>query len=689
MRRVVALIAASVLVGSLIASGVSAAPAPREARANSFVGNFDMVEPGSGLVVAHVVAQFQEPTFQRLVPGSLDIYWAPGVATDPYGGTDSGFGARESHGQIVRAAFWGAGTEQPMGGVQGWLCDYVTPQNGSCHPFQMGFGVSAPEDPPTRNVVGFGSYDWCCDGRWYDVGRGKFDLTVVTDTPGFPWGPPPAPPVGSSTTATSGLSGGMSAPTSRTAAESSFVGDFDLLDYGSPPRRVAHVTARFGVPSVQKLVPGTLDISWAPNLEDTGLGWPPVGIRESHAKLVRTWFSPGSDGFTHARVQGVLCDYLGPQVASCHPFQMDFAANDDPTLPDEVGFGPYETCCPGPYYIAGKGAFKLDYAPTEGPSAPHVGASFMTFWGLEPSGADGTPPWSLPRSDSPLLGQYSSADPKVAERQIATATSHGVNLFFMDFGWIQPGDPLDVAAHTGLMSARNVDQIDLAVMYFPDAVVPPWGQGPDRLRSDFAYLDAAYFSHPSYLRTDGRPVVIVNNLPWYWWEFGVDGTNALFAEVKEQYGLYLIGGVWPDTNPDDVQGSPFDALTIWGNIWSSLGNDPDQTYTYADYADAYRGYFGQWHDLAVSNGLQFVPSVYPGFDNLTYTSPAYGQPHLVIERDLGGFASLTQYARAMATDPLDLTLFFSWNDFSEGHAIEPSVNYGDTYLKTIASTFAK
>jgi hypothetical protein len=43
----------------------------------------------------------------------------------------------------------------------------------------------------------------------------------------------------------------------------------------------------------------------------------------------------------------------------------------------------------------------------------------------------------------------------------------------------------------------------------------------------------------------------------------------------------------------------------------------------------------------------------------------------------------------MTTDALDMTLFFSWNDFSEGHAIEPSVNYGDAFLEAIASTFVK
>ena len=691
MRRLLALLAAGMLVGSVCASGVAAAPAPSQARTNSFVGSFDMVEGWSGRVAAHVVAQFKEPTFKQLVPGTLDIYWTPGTTADPYEWTGAPFGARESHAQVLRAAFW-QGDGQTASEVDGYLCDYELPNVASCHPFQMGFFQFDDRGIPTQ-VAFEGTDQWCCNGQWYDVGPGTFELTYVSDTANFPWyPPPPSSPTSRATPSRAAVPvPSVTASTAQTRIEaSSFVGNFDLLDYGSPPRRVGHGVAQFKEPTLDQLVPGTLDIAWAPNIADTGLGWPPQGVRESHARILWTWFSHGTDGFTHARVQGILCDYLSTQVASCHPFQMDFAANDDPMGPDEVGFGPSETCCTGPFYLAGKGAFELDYVVRpERPSSRHVGASFMTFWGLEPSGADGTPPWSLPRSDSPLLGAYNSADPKVAERQIATAVNNGVNLFFMDFGWIQPGDPLDRAAQSGLMSAKNIDQMDIAVLYFPDAVVPPWGGGPDRLRSDFAYLAATYFSHPSYLRVDGRPVVILNDLQRYWDQYGVDSTNALLAEVKEKYGLYLIGGVWHDTKPVAVQGSPFDALTIWGNIWSSLGNDPDLTYTYAEYADAYGGYFSQWHDFAVLNGFQFVPAVYPGFDNLTYTDAPYEQPHLVIGRDLTEFTSLTQYAKDMTTAPLNLTLFFSWNDFSEGHAIEPSVNYGDTYLKAIASTFAK
>ena len=376
MRRFLALLSAFVLVSSVSATSVAAAPAPRETRTNSFVGSFDIVEGWTGRVAAHVVAQFKEPTFKQLVPGTLDIYWSPDTTVDPYEGTGVPFSARESHAQVLRAAFW-RGDGQTGSEVDGYLCDYDVPNVASCHPFQMGFFYT---DPAAPRMVAFEGVDqWCCNGIWYDVGPGKFELTYFSDTPNFPWYPPPsASPT--SLTAPSGATAAVPTVTASTAqattGASSFVGNFDLLDYGSPARLVGHVVAQFKKPTLDQLVPGSLDISWAPVVADTGIGWPPVGIRESHARLLSAWFSHDGGAYTHARVQGLLCDYLGPQNASCHGFQMDFAANDDPKLPQEVGFGPSETCCTGPFYVVGKGAFDLAYVlPTAQP--------FLTSHGTE------------------------------------------------------------------------------------------------------------------------------------------------------------------------------------------------------------------------------------------------------------------------------------------------------------------
>jgi len=178
-----------------------------------------------------------------------------------------------------------------------------------------------------------------------------------------------------------------------------------------------------------------------------------------------------------------------------------------------------------------------------------VGVSYMTFWRVTDFGS-----WSLPRVFTPTLGLYSSADPQMASTHITTALEYSINLFYLDFGWVQPGDQIDLAAQSGLLQAEGIDSINVCIFYFPDAVVGKnWSQGPDRLISDFDYLAQSYFTHPDYLRVNNRPVVIVNNLPVYWSGLGITETNTLFAELKDHIlanhslNLYLIGGVWPDS----------------------------------------------------------------------------------------------------------------------------------------------
>jgi hypothetical protein len=172
MRRFLALCSAGVLVAGLAASSVAAAGQP--GKPNSFSGDFDMIT-GDGTVVAHVVANFREPTDPQLGSGTVDIYWASGDV-------------RESHAQVAKAYFWTLEKDpvegrQVGGRVIGSLCDYIGPQADSCKPFAMVFVDTV--NKKFRNHVGFsvpGSTD-CCGGAWYDVGRGDFALTYGKPTP--------------------------------------------------------------------------------------------------------------------------------------------------------------------------------------------------------------------------------------------------------------------------------------------------------------------------------------------------------------------------------------------------------------------------------------------------------------------------------------------------------------------------
>jgi hypothetical protein len=185
MRRFVALLSAGVLVVSLAAS--SAAAAPPVARVNHFVGNFDMLSEQTGNYVGHIVASFTEPTPERLVPGTLDVYWAPYDPSSPpfpYFMDLSFAPVRESHAQLLSAGFnvyddaiWG---HVVSAGADGYLCDYTAPWNSGCRYFSVIFQTTTLG--PAR-VANWSPGDGANPDRFVLVaGKGAFDLTYAGPT---------------------------------------------------------------------------------------------------------------------------------------------------------------------------------------------------------------------------------------------------------------------------------------------------------------------------------------------------------------------------------------------------------------------------------------------------------------------------------------------------------------------------
>jgi hypothetical protein len=185
MRRLLALIAAVVLVASLASSSLAAGPTDK---VNRFVGNFRMLHPQTGEVVARVVVNFKEPTHAKMVPGTLDVYWTPGWG-DPANAEFFPFmdlqwyPVRESHAQLI-GGFFGPDAGGIVGGVSGFLCDYTVEWNADCRDFSAIFITS--DDPALPNRVAWGfkpeggpDYDY---RYWFDVGKGAFSLTYAGPT---------------------------------------------------------------------------------------------------------------------------------------------------------------------------------------------------------------------------------------------------------------------------------------------------------------------------------------------------------------------------------------------------------------------------------------------------------------------------------------------------------------------------
>jgi hypothetical protein len=329
-----------------------------------------------------------------------------------------------------------------------------------------------------------------------------------------------------------------------------------------------------------------------------------------------------------------------------------------------------------------------------------VAATYMTFWGiLDPNTPAGR--WKdQGAAYTPILGQYSSSDQAAITYHLNWVLRSGIRSMCLEFGWIRPNSPFDIVARESFLEHDLMRHMSFSILYHPDAVTGTgWSIGPRALYDDFAFLAAEYFSHPSCLKLDGRIVVVALGLAGsYWPDFGVEGTNDLFRELKKRmqndYGhdLFLIADLSPDTaryHPSflDDPTLPFDGILNWESLfYAGIGAN---SATYGEYASKYAAYWRQYSSLAEKHGLQFIPCIYPGFDDKPAVDAGIVKEHHYIERNPEKFYELLQVAKEAATHPLNMIILFTWNDFHEGHSIEPTKEYGFTYLDIVRKTFVE
>ncbi len=169
MRRVATVLAAVALAVTF--AGTSLASGPTQ-RVNSFVANFQLLD--GDVVIGTVVANFRQPSDDRLVPGTLDVYWTSDT-TFPFPESLNVVPARESHAQLF-ATWFGPDAGGIVAGASGYLCDYSDPGDADCREFGVIF-VNVSDG--SRMVV------WALPSVFnlgYGVGKGAWALTYAGPT---------------------------------------------------------------------------------------------------------------------------------------------------------------------------------------------------------------------------------------------------------------------------------------------------------------------------------------------------------------------------------------------------------------------------------------------------------------------------------------------------------------------------
>lgn len=315
--------------------------------------------------------------------------------------------------------------------------------------------------------------------------------------------------------------------------------------------------------------------------------------------------------------------------------------------------------------------------------------------------------WIGDRTDPPIqpeLGKYSSRDPKVAEQHIRWATEHGIDFFVLSW-W--PQDPeIERRAQEGFLKARNLGDIKFCLLYESQGLAFHPGLGTvnfggatvEEFLRHFDTIADRYFSNPSYLRIDGRPVVMLYITRTYTGLY-TEAIHQLRRRMRKRgFDLFIVGDeiFWKVKRGDTLEADQREPVPSRVQLFDAV-----TSYNlYEGEFQQHRGYRGlprllsdsaklyqRYRDASGSRTVLF-PQVLPGYNDRVMRLAAID--HFPIPRrvrpDAPDGSTLATYIERLArpfVDPRNpVVLVTSFNEWNEGSEIEPTVPSTETTRDT-------
>jgi hypothetical protein len=262
-----------------------------------------------------------------------------------------------------------------------------------------------------------------------------------------------------------------------------------------------------------------------------------------------------------------------------------------------------------------------------------------------------TSSWNRAKIDFPLLGKYSSDDISVMHQQILWAKAAGIDGFIVSW---KSTDLLNSRLEELVQVAQQED-FKLAVIY----------EGLDFNRNPLPVQTVANDLDYFIQHFASQPVFDIFSKPLVIWS----GTWMFTAQQVAQVTQGRRSSLLILASARDVAGYQQISGLVDGNAyyWSSVNPN-----TFPGYQDK----LTQMGVAVHQNGGIWIPPAAPGFN-----ATAIGGT-TTVARD-NGATFRTQINTALASSP-DALGIISWNEFSENSYIEPSQNYGFTYLNILS-----
>lgn len=296
-----------------------------------------------------------------------------------------------------------------------------------------------------------------------------------------------------------------------------------------------------------------------------------------------------------------------------------------------------------------------------------------------------------PDVQHPLLGYYREGDPDAADWHIKWALEHGVGFFAFDYYSHNGSQMLEAALDRGLLRSRFLPGFRFCLNWCNHA--PSETMTADQLERFAELVIPRYLTHPSYLRIDGRPVLMILSGYSFVKTLGVDGARKAFEHLDARCraaglpGVYLVfceGEILRAESVRDSFAAGARAFCLYNYPYAGTGQTGPGRHGEATYAHLIEQGERLWkHWRGITEG-RFWPTVMPGWDR----RPWLKEDDL---RRTGSTPALFEGALRDARAHVNasrIVMVEAWNEWGEGSVLEPSVEQGFGYLDAVRRVFS-
>jgi hypothetical protein len=326
-----------------------------------------------------------------------------------------------------------------------------------------------------------------------------------------------------------------------------------------------------------------------------------------------------------------------------------------------------------------------------------VAGSYYLWWGPEY--------WAhnSPLTLQPLLGWYDSTDQMVLSKHIDTFTGYGINVFFVSWSgrYYEPTYYHDRRLKDIFVNNFLISDVKFVILYETHGRLKKDKDGfidlnddenKKKFIEDFEYLSKNYFSHPSYLKIRGRPVVYIYDTPVF--TLRTKNVENVLSEMRNRvkissgYDIYIVSSEvkgWFDPNEFKTQErlTLFECNSDWAAQYGgTIGVDD---WFMNNYDDNVLNVYKKYSKVLFELGKDFMPSVIPGFRNVR--KEGYTTPHIIVERNVERFIKRLKDAISTTHSDLRLIRFDTLNDHHENTQIEPTSIEGYKVLEAVVNVF--